>query len=362
MLSTTDSPNPTTPTIAVKPSSRMDFLDVARGIAAGLVLVEHAIMPRFPGYEESTRWHGSIGRMGVILFLLVSGFIIPVSLEKSGSNGRFWIRRIGRLYPAYWLSVLLAFKWCWDGFDWRPFPLDDIGAWLLNLTMLQGFFHVPDAWGVFWTLRLELVIYVACSLLFALRLTNSWKWLIWGYIIAYAIAGITKPLISNGVFGIGGNRFLYLTPIMGVVAQKLTMGEFSRRQAYSMLGVHLLSMVAIWSASRIVHPAKMNSDCLQDFFLLWGVAYLILFSLVELRNVRMPKIACWFGKISYSVYLIHPFVLVYVARMNLGHFEAVGLILISTILFAQLSYWLLELPGISFARSLENRWFGPMKK
>ena len=81
-----------------------------------------------------------------------------------------------------------------------------------------------------------------------------------------------------------------------------------------------------------------------------------------MRHLRMPKIGSWFGKISYSVYLMHPFVLVYVARLELDDFEAVGLILLSTIIMAQLSYWLLELPGIKLARSLENSWFGPLKK
>lgn len=343
-------------------ANRLDFLDVARGIAAGLVLIEHAVLPRIPGYEDLHRYHGAVGRLGVILFLLVSGFIIPVSLEKSGSNGRFWLRRIGRLYPAYWFSVLLAFKWCWDGFDWRPFPLNDVGTWLLNLTMLQGFFNIPDAWGVFWTLRLELVIYVACSVLFTLRLTKSWVWLIWSYIFLYAVAGIAKPIFSEGVFGIGGTKFLYLTPIMGVVAQKLTTGEFSRKQAYAMLGAHLLSMFGIWLSSRLIRPEKMNSECLVDFFLLWGVAYLVLFSLVELRQVRMPKFACWFGRISYSVYLTHPFVLVYVARMQWDTFESIMAFLIGTLVLSQFSYWLFELPGISLARKLENRWFGPMKK
>ena len=360
MLAKTDTRNPTADPIAVSRPGRLDFLDVARGIAAALVLIEHGVMPHIPGYEAKSYVYGSLGRMGVILFLLVSGFIIPVSLEKSGSNGRFWVRRIGRLFPAYWLAVLLAYGWAQTGYDPTPIPLDHPGAWLLNLTMLQGFFNVPHAWGVFWTLQLELVIYFACSLLFVLRLTNRWALLIWAYLILYAIAGLAKPVFSDGVFGIGGNRFLYLTPLMGVVAQKRVTGEFSARKTYAMLAVQVLSLVAVWWASHYAKPEKMTSACVEEFLLRWGVPYLIMFALVELRDCRMPRIGCWFGRISYSVYLMHPLVLLCLARFALDPIVSVALFFAATIGLAQLSYWLLELPGIRLSRTLENRWFGPM--
>ena len=42
-----------------------------------------------------------LGKYGVLLFFLVSGYVIPMSLERHGSLRRFWIGRLFRIYPAY---------------------------------------------------------------------------------------------------------------------------------------------------------------------------------------------------------------------------------------------------------------------
>src|SRR5947207_2536369 len=73
---------------------RLGFLDVARGVAALLVVAEHGLRDCLPGYIAWTRDHVDLGYIGVLLFLLVSGFIIPVSLDQGGSNARFWLRRL----------------------------------------------------------------------------------------------------------------------------------------------------------------------------------------------------------------------------------------------------------------------------
>src|SRR6516165_2700913 len=135
-------------TDAARPQERLGFLDVARGLAALLVLLSHAF-GHVPGAA-------ALGRAGVVLFLVVSGFIIPASLEQGGSNARFWLRRFFRLFPAYWFSLLLAGACHGLGYGVTSATA---GQWLLNVTMLQGFFKAPPVWGVFWTLQLELVIY-----------------------------------------------------------------------------------------------------------------------------------------------------------------------------------------------------------
>ena len=147
---------------------RLAFLDVARGLAAALVLLEHCFTAVIPGFLKWGMDYNDVGRVGVCLFLLVSGFIIPVSLEQGGSNARFWLRRFFRLFPAYWFSILVAYVYVCAGAGRLP-PYKP-WHWWLNLTMFQGFFRAPIAWGTFWTLQLELVIYIACSLLFALGL------------------------------------------------------------------------------------------------------------------------------------------------------------------------------------------------
>jgi len=39
------------------------------------------------------------------VFFLVSGYIVPASLERKGSVGSFWVSRVYRLYPLYLFAV-----------------------------------------------------------------------------------------------------------------------------------------------------------------------------------------------------------------------------------------------------------------
>ncbi|PHY05837.1 MAG: hypothetical protein CK528_11895 [Alcaligenaceae bacterium] len=88
------------------------------------------------------------GRIGVILFFAISGFVIPSSLRAVGNQTAsdllrvFFIRRVFRLYPAYWVSVVAAALL--GLFLMTPFSLQTM---LLNLTMIQSVFGTPDVLG-----------------------------------------------------------------------------------------------------------------------------------------------------------------------------------------------------------------------
>ena len=337
--------------------NRMEFLDVARGLAALLVLVEHGICHRIPGYVEWSAANANVGRTGVVLFLAISGFIIPVSLERGGSNARFWLRRVFRLYPAYWASIVAAWLYLWFG---GPVPLgvapDDRANWLLNLTMLQRFFARPDVWGVFWTLQLELVIYAACSIFFVTGLLRRWRWIVGVAILGYLVLGLERPIVEGKPLGIGGQRFLYFTPLIGLVAQRYVAGQISRRATYGIVAAHVLSVVAVWCVNRALYPSQITAAGLREFLLTWGTAYMVLFLLAEVRHLRMPLVGTWLGRISYSLYLFHPLLLVLLSGYVTWVF--VPCFFIGTLLLAQVTYSLIEAPGIGAGRKLERRLFG----
>src|SRR6186713_1339102 len=81
--------------------NRLEFLDFLRFIAAFSVLIQHACEKVFPAFAYFCTHYFQFGVFGVTLFFLCSGFVIPVSLEKSHSLKKFWINRVFRLYPLY---------------------------------------------------------------------------------------------------------------------------------------------------------------------------------------------------------------------------------------------------------------------
>lgn len=71
----------------------MAWLDALRGVAAAVVVFEHAF--RFPLPEARLPGKAVFepGRYGVTVFFLVSGYIVPASVERQGSVRAFRISR-----------------------------------------------------------------------------------------------------------------------------------------------------------------------------------------------------------------------------------------------------------------------------
>lgn len=53
----------------------------------------------FVGFGAGVREWFDPGIFGVVAFFLVSGYIVPASLERRGDVQAFWIGRLFRLYP-----------------------------------------------------------------------------------------------------------------------------------------------------------------------------------------------------------------------------------------------------------------------
>ncbi|WP_223736533.1 acyltransferase family protein, partial [Streptomyces purpurogeneiscleroticus] len=88
------------------PDRRLAWLDALRGIGALMVALHHAGPRYLPELSATVLRYVNPGTYGVIVFFLVSGYIIPASLERRGSLRRFWVGRICRLCPL--LCVALA--------------------------------------------------------------------------------------------------------------------------------------------------------------------------------------------------------------------------------------------------------------
>ena len=97
------------------------------------------------------------GKFGVAMLFLIAGYLAPTSKMKRNVV-QFVINRFFRLYPLYWLTIILVgILFAFDNYG-----IDTIIA---NFTMLQVFFGKEDVVGVFWTLPIELMLYVGAVLL-----------------------------------------------------------------------------------------------------------------------------------------------------------------------------------------------------
>jgi peptidoglycan/LPS O-acetylase OafA/YrhL len=134
------------------------------------------------------------GWLGVHLFFLISGFVICMSSSGRGVEA-FWVSRVVRLYPAYWLSVVAVavVLTVWPYID-RPVGWRNT---LVNLTMVQQPLHVPDVAEVYWTLWPELRFYLLFTLV-------VWSGLTYRRVVAFCLAWLgavaaAKAMLPAGI-------------------------------------------------------------------------------------------------------------------------------------------------------------------
>src|ERR1700726_346263 len=157
--------------MASQSTSRYGFIDTIRGIAACLVLLQHSLyqsglLGDWPGTKLTgliPNWL-ELGETGVVAFFLVSGFVIPLSLEKTSNFKLFWIHRALRIYPLYITIFIVSFAIKVGGniHSIRAFFVDAIS----HLLFVQEYLKQEDFVGGSWTLSLEMAWYIVISGLF----------------------------------------------------------------------------------------------------------------------------------------------------------------------------------------------------
>ncbi len=132
-------------------ANRIIQLHLLRGLACLLVAVDHMFFstPLF-----------NIGAFGVGIFFLISGFVVPISLN-SVSPTRFLIRRCFRIYPVAIVSTLfvvlfsLYVKDIYINYPNLTLPKMNLWYFTTTVTQIWDIFNHPYFRPIFWTLVIE---------------------------------------------------------------------------------------------------------------------------------------------------------------------------------------------------------------
>src|SRR5215469_5165487 len=179
-------------TVAMNRANRLAWLDALRGFAALCVVFDHgSTLLLRPARDFLYQWL-NLGQYGVFVFFLVSGYIVPASLERKGSLGAFWASRAFRLYPMYAAAIVLAAAAYWTGHGTirgaQQHPATSAASWLL---MLPNLLTGPNVPNVVWTLSYEMVFYLLLAALFS--------WRVHRHSGVYAIACAAGAVVLGGV-------------------------------------------------------------------------------------------------------------------------------------------------------------------
>ncbi|HEY6294327.1 MAG TPA: acyltransferase [Streptosporangiaceae bacterium] len=358
-------------------ASRLGWLDVLRGLAALCVVFDHlSYYVLQPARWAIYQWF-DFGNYGVFVFFIISGYIVPASLERRGSVRSFWVSRLFRLYPLYLLAVGLAVAlWLVHLGGLRGAGSDPETSVLSQLLMMSNVLAGPNLPNVVWSLSYEMVFYLVLVALFTARIHRRSSW----YALAFAAAAValggllpqayfSHSLSSPRLIALGAD----LTVLAGLAAAVVLRGK------PRVLGAALAAVVAVallafnggwiypWEALTIlalmftgtvlyraeqgqyrwrhaiavavavmglalaaglwhIHAWGMSAHAELVWERRW-VTSLLLAGLtfgagLALRRVRWPAALTWLGLISYSVYLLHPLLVEVYQRVpwvNRGH-------------------------------------------
>ena len=324
---------------------RLVSLDALRGLAALAVVFSHVADPGGSAAVGSVvARHLAdmlvLGRVGVVLFFVISGFCIHLRWAKGLASGRetsinfaaFWRQRFIRLYPPYLVALgfYLLVETRTGAIAWTRFDLYDV---VMHLTMLHNLdartvFSID---GVFWTLAIEEQLYLAYFLLLPLR--NRLGWLRTLAVCAGARVGWFALAFAVGQWSGGefrlshdsGSLAHWWSWALGAVCVEAALGLVTLPAWTSNLGLAWLFAAAGLGCDYATgHHLGGRIGWRLTWLIgspLWGLGFFVLVNRLvrveaawrEAGAIPRPVTICaGLGLFSYSLYLMHNLVLKHV--------------------------------------------------
>ncbi len=281
--------------------------------------------------------HG-VGRFGVVVFFLVSGYVIPDSFARHASQRTFWVRRLCRLFPLYWLTIGIAA--ILKGVGWLPqtpfYQARLNTTYLLNLTMVPNFFNVPSVLSVFWSMHIEVLFYVVVALVGFLGLQH--KPMLVGLLLVLA------TLAPAFVPGIGFSPYypLFLTIIWcGATLQR---SRAAREPLLKVATFLMIALLLVWlnEGGSTFGRAATGATVAAFAFVLVAIHRPAWFQ---------QRVLGWLGSISYSLYLLHLLVLAIVPMVGSPVLSMIVWLALILLVAAAAERWI-ERPSIALGKHL----------
>jgi peptidoglycan/LPS O-acetylase OafA/YrhL len=365
---------PPAPAQPEAPASRLAWLDLLRGIAALAVVFDHLSYYLLEHVRAVVYQWFDPGNYGVFVFFIISGYIVPASLERKGSVRTFWVSRLFRLYPLYLLAVGIAVVLYLVHFgSLRGEGSDPEASILSQLLMMSNVLGGENLPNVVWSLSYEMVFYLLLTALFIARVHKRSSW----YALAFAaaavaiggllpqayfthniatprlialvadlavLAGLALAVVFRGMSRLLGAAIAAVVAIAllsfnggwilpwealsilalmftGTVFYRAEQGQYSWRKAIA-VGVTVLGLAiaaGLWHSHEWGLSAHAELAWERGWVSASVLAALTFGAGLAFRHVRWPRALTWLGLISYSVYLLHPLLIEVYHHLSWSH-------------------------------------------
>lgn len=251
------------------------------------------------------------GRLGVATFFLISGFVIPYSVETNRGANKilFLLKRILRIWPIYIIGTGITFSnlqlygWISNG-EWS-LTLKD---YLIQSSLLGDWFESWGFDGICWTLQIEIKFYIFFFLLCILRKESDCK-AIAKFAVVIALLSILYSANTNGLLNLGRFAWVFCNTIinacmyilfflMGTGLCCLYVGKWGRKEWLVVEEVLLICF--------IVSVHSLMPDYEKSVYLNYILAFLIFLNVYLLRDkITQGRILKFFAENSFCIFILH---------------------------------------------------------
>jgi peptidoglycan/LPS O-acetylase OafA/YrhL len=369
----------------MKTPQRIEFANTLRGLAALAVLVSHyfdffwnhrdiaarqtntALLPDQYATPFYVSWASpgaglDWGAYGVGLFFLISGFVIPFSLQRETWKG-FALRRLLRIVPTYVVGFSFTLLMIWIAGQY--FHND----WLYSFSQIaihyvpgiRDVMMSPRIDGVIWTLELEMKFYVVCVLLMLWLRKHSLKAFLLplALFVAAMWAGTTLEDLRQEDVALWRQaiNFMFVAQYLiflfiGVAFHYLYQGRLSAFKATGWITALFLLFGTVWWCSLY----RAEFDAVINY-----VLALLTFACTYRFRARFKphRITNFLAHISYPLYVIHGISGMVGLRILMDQgvpaWLALGIVIPSVLMLAWLLHRTVEAPTVA----LSKKWSSP---
>jgi peptidoglycan/LPS O-acetylase OafA/YrhL len=382
---------------------RIPGADGLRALACLMVVLHHTSQrlnpTNSPDWLQSIHFFGMRGEVGVSLFFVLSGCLLSLPFWNSFANKEpapslkfYLINRGARIIPAFWLNLIVCtFLGLWvfnQDINWWRFLS---GLFFINSYHYSTFFPA-EINGPLWSIGLEVSCYLLLPLVlfFIMKSTKKLSHAIASLVGWIVLLQLINPWIINTFmtsnvskgwqYGLTGGAKQWLPYwnvntffsqfLCGSLAALIIVALRSRgmtKSRYFDGAAILLALTSIWLvADRLVVGAPdrlTDQPYLAPFYAILMAAVLVAsaFSTTIYRALD-NKVFSWFAKLSFSIYLWHMVLIVFIERKAGRNYVYNGvtdttewvvlscIVLAGSTLIAALSWRFLESPVLQYAR------------
>jgi peptidoglycan/LPS O-acetylase OafA/YrhL len=361
---------------------RIKSLDGIRGLAAFVVMLSHladtapAFFQPHPPFTSIEFWTSPFavlkytplrilvaGRAAVLIFFVLSGFVLYLSVRQGNSYGSYLTRRATRIYLPFAFSIffaailytiadpkVVASLSDWVNFqNWTDAPTL---AYLASNLLMSGVPEFPTLNSPSWSLVHEMRISIIFPLLVILLGYHYWGTIAVATIVsASALAfPFADPIAYTIELSIGYVCFFVAGAALAMRAREVV-------GTIKSLPNWLVMLLWLLAGTLLISPMNYNLNSLAP-----GLGAVLLISLCISSQIASrfleSGIAMWLGRISYSLYLIHVPIILAVLHLGAGQLPLPVLWMIAvgiSLPLAEICNRTIEQPAIRLGRKLAGK-------